>query len=76
MTPLMGLKLLAVGGEFDTCHEVFTPSTSTHTSTHAMAVLLVPTDMNENDEHAATQILLYTRTYQDTFMDAQDKEAL
>ena len=61
-----------MAGEFDTQYEVFTPSTPTH----AMTILLVPTDMNENDEHAATQILLYTRTYQDTFMDAQDKEAL
>ena len=54
--PLERLNLLHVEGEFDTQYEVFTPSTPTH----AMTILLVPTDMNENDEHAATQILLYT----------------
>jgi hypothetical protein len=54
--PWRGLIFLSVAGEFDTQYEVFTPSTPTH----AMTILLVPTDMNENDEHAATQILLYT----------------
>ena len=48
---------LNVAGEFDTQYEVnFTPSTPAH----AMTILLVPTNMNENDERAATQILLYT----------------
>ena len=54
--PLERLNLLHVEGEFDTQYKVFTPSTPTH----AMTILLVPTEMNENDEHAATQILLYT----------------